>query len=300
MTESSLHPDLRLALELADRADAISRSRFRAADLVVTTKPDLTPVSDADKQIERTIREVLQAERPDDSILGEEFSDELGGEFGTAGSPTRQWIIDPIDGTANFVRGVPVWATLIALAVDRVPVIGVVSAPALGKRWWAAAGSGAYVRDTTRASDTPSSAGSAGSSGSAEPRSGDDPGRRIRVSRVADLADASVACSGINRWEQAGKLQHYLELCRRSWRTRDYGDAWPYMMVAEGLVDVAGEYDLKPYDMAALVPIVEEAGGRFSSVEGEPGIWNGSALASNGLLHDEVLQLFTLDRTNPR
>ncbi len=291
MTGSPLQPelhlarDLRLALDLADRADALSQARFRADDLVVTAKPDLTPVTDADEEIERTIREVLQSERPDDSVLGEELGEKPGEHPGAAGAPTRQWIIDPIDGTANFVRGVPVWATLIALAVDRVPVIGVVSAPALGKRWWAAAGSGAYVRDTAEAS------GALAHASSAEPHSGDDRARRIRVSQVADLADASVACSGLDRWEQAGRLQQYLELARLAWRSRDYGDAWPYMMVAEGLVDVAGEYGLKPYDMAALVPIIEEAGGRFSSVEGEPGVWNGSALASNGLLHETVLRL---------
>ncbi|MHB1235775.1 MAG: inositol monophosphatase family protein, partial [Microbacteriaceae bacterium] len=255
--ELHLARDLRLALDLADRADALSQARFRADDLVVTAKPDLTPVTDADEEIERTIREVLQSERPDDSVLGEELGEKPGEHPGAAGAPTRQWIIDPIDGTANFVRGVPVWATLIALAVDRVPVIGVVSAPALGKRWWAARGSGAYVQDIT----------------------GTGQARSIRVSQVADLADASVACSGLDRWEQAGRLQQYLELSRLAWRSRDYGDAWPYMMVAEGLVDVAGEYGLKPYDMAALVPIIEEAGGRFSSVEGEPGVWNGSALA---------------------
>jgi len=261
-----LEPDLRLALDLADLADTISVERFRASDLVVSTKPDLSPVTDADKAVESAIRDALEQQRPQDSVYGE--------EFGTAGSGRRQWIVDPIDGTKNFVRGVPIWATLIALAVDGVPVVGVVSAPALARRWWAAQGLGAYVRN--------GGIGEAGASNRAGVR-------RIQVSQVADLGDASIACSGITRWEQAGKLEQYLALCRRAWRTRDFGDAWPYMMVAEGLVDVAGEYELQPYDMAALVPIVREAGGSFTSVEGEPDIWHGSALATNGLLHAAAL-----------
>ncbi|MHB1172878.1 MAG: histidinol-phosphatase [Lacisediminihabitans sp.] len=262
MTDYSLQSDLRLARELADMADAISIDRFRAVDLVVTTKPDLTPVSDADKAVESAIRAALQDSRAGDSILGE--------EFGTEGDSRRQWIIDPIDGTKNYVRGVPVWATLISLAVDGTPVVGVVSAPALGKRWWAAQGFGAYVSE--------------GLPGASRRE------RRIHVSQVSELTDASMSCSGLIRWEQAGKLEEFLALSRQVWRTRDYGDMWPYMMVAEGLVDIAGEFDLQPYDMAALVPIVQEAGGRFSSVAGDPGPWHGSALATNGLLHDAVLR----------
>jgi histidinol-phosphatase len=258
---TDLQPDLQFARRLADEADALSMARFRAADLVVTTKPDLSPVSDADKAVEQAIRAAIGRDRPGDSVLGE--------EFGTIGQSSRQWIIDPIDGTKNYVRGVPVWATLIALAIDGVAQIGVVSAPALGKRWWAAKGSGAWMRDAVLGEDE----------------------RRIHVSEVTELADASASCSGLSRWDEAGKLENYLALSRTVWRTRDYGDMWPYMMVAEGRVDVAGELDLQVYDMAALVPIIEEAGGRFTSVTGEPGPWHHSAVATNGSLHDAVLAL---------
>jgi histidinol-phosphatase len=262
----SLQSDLRLARELADMADAISMDRFRANDLAVSMKPDMTHVTDADKAVEAAIRGALRDSRPNDSVLGEE----AGEEAGVGGSAARQWIIDPIDGTANYVRGVPVWASLISLAVDGVPVVGVVSAPALGKRWWAATGLGAFIDE---------SLGSATSSSE----------RRIAVSAVSELADASMSCSGLSRWEQAGKLEQFLGLTRSVWRSRDYGDMWPYMMVAEGLVEIAGEFDLKPWDMAALIPIVEEAGGRFTSVRGESGPWHGSALATNGLLHAQVI-----------
>lgn len=262
MSERTLSDDLDLAQRLADAADAISAARFRASDLAVTTKPDMTPVSDADRAAEEAIRGLLAAERPDDSILGE--------EFGVAGHSSRQWIVDPIDGTANYVRGVPVWATLISLAIDGVPVLGVVSAPALGKRWWAATGGGAWVRDAET-----------GPSGI----------RRLSVSRVAELADASISYNSIQHWDQHGRLDELIALSRTVWRTRAYGDMWSYMMVAEGLVDAAGEFDLQPYDMAALVPIIEEAGGTFTSADGEAGPWHGSALATNGLLHEAVLEV---------
>ena len=273
MTESSapyqtIHSDLLLARSLADMADEISMDRFRAADLVVSTKPDMTPVSDADKAVEMALRAAITDSRPGDSIRGE--------EFGVDGDSRRQWILDPIDGTKNYVRGVPVWATLISLAVDGVPVVGVVSAPALGKRWWGATGLGAFVDDSL-GSRTMSSE------------------RRIRVSQVSALSDASISCSGITRWEAVGRLEQFLTLSRSVWRTRDYGDMWPYMMVAEGLLEVSGEFDLQVYDIAALVPIVQEAGGKFTSVDGQDGPWHGSALASNGLVHDEVVALLHAD-----
>lgn len=258
MPEYSLAADLAFAHQLADAADAISATRFRALDLEVTTKPDRTPVTDADRAVEQAIRGLLAADRGEDSILGE--------EFGTEGTGSRQWIIDPIDGTANYLRGVPVWATLIALAIDGVPTVGVVSAPALGKRWWAAAGGGAWVRDA-------------------------EGERRMRVSAVSQLADASISYNSIQQWDAHGHVDQLIALTRQVWRTRAYGDMWSYMLLAEGLIDVAGEYDLQPYDMAALVPIVEEAGGRFTSMTGEPGPWHGSALATNALLHDAVLQV---------
>ncbi|RFA13970.1 histidinol phosphatase [Subtercola boreus] len=295
--EYGLADDLRLALDLADAADAISAERFRALDLVVEQKPDRTPVTDADRAVERAIRDGLAKERPGDAILGEEFGEDPGtgattapaSEPGTKATadgkpapgtgstasgtdqarttPHRQWIIDPIDGTANFLRGVPVWATLIALVVDGVPVLGVVSSPAFQKRWWASTGQSAWLSVQ-----------------------GGQP-RRLAVSKVATLADASISYNSLKGWDEAGRLDALLTLSRKVWRTRAYGEMWAYMMVAEGLVDVAGEYDLQPYDVAALIPIVEEAGGRFTGLAGEDALWSGSALATNGVLHEDTLTL---------
>ncbi|MFF1573809.1 histidinol-phosphatase [Leifsonia sp. NPDC058292] len=257
-SDTSLADDLALALRLADAADAISIDKFRARELHIDLKPDHTYVTEADLAVERAIREVLAAERPGDSILGE--------EFGTDGDARRQWIIDPIDGTANYLRGVPVWGTLIALAVDGVPVVGVVSSPALGKRWWAAKEAGAWLSEN-----------------------GGEP-RRLHVSAVADLADASLSFQSIAQWDEAGYLDRLVALTRQVWRDRAYGDMWSYMLLAEGLVDAVGEFDVKTYDLAALIPIVEEAGGRFTSVTGDAGPGNGSSLASNGHLHEALLK----------
>ncbi|CAN5115415.1 histidinol-phosphatase [soil metagenome] len=261
MTEYSIADDLALALALAGDADLISLDRFQALDLEVTTKPDRTPVTDADQAVERSIRSGIAGARPHDAILGEEY----GEQAGDPGSGGRQWIIDPIDGTANFLRGVPIWGTLIALAIDGVPVVGVVSAPALGKRWWGATGHGAFLQPH-----------------GAEPRA-------IHVSGVTELSDASVSYNNIQGWDGAGKLDALVALQRSVWRARSIGDAWAYMLVAEGALDAAGEWDMKPWDIAALIPIVEEAGGRFTSLSGEPGPWDGSALATNGFVHDAVL-----------
>jgi len=247
--------DLDLALRMADAADAIAMERFRAQDLVVTTKADTTHVTDADRAVEQRIRDILQAERPDDAIFGE--------EFGSTGTGERQWIIDPIDGTAHYLRGAPIWATLIALVVDHHPVVGVVSAPALGGRWWAAQGQGAWT-DVAKP-------------------------RRIRVSQVEDLADSVLSYNAIQGWDGAGRIDDLVALQRDVWRARSYGDAWSYMLLAEGTIDAVAEFDLKPYDMAALVPVIEEAGGTFTSIGGELGPWHGSALASNGLLHQQLL-----------
>ena len=267
--------DLDLALELADLADSVSLARFRAVDLDVQTKPDRTPVTEADLAVERAIRDRLAEARPGDGILGE--------EFGTEGDSTRLWILDPIDGTANFLRGVPVWGTLIALAVDAVPVVGVASSPAMGRRWWAARGHGAW---------TTASAGELGveALGAPDAASARVPGaRRLRVSGVERLADASLSFQSLAQWRQAGHLDRLLALSEQVWRDRAYGDLWSYALLAEGVIDITGEFDVKPYDLAALVPIVEEAGGRFTSIAGEPGPWHGSALATNGRLHDAVL-----------
>ncbi|CAM5475474.1 Histidinol-phosphatase [Streptomyces rimosus subsp. rimosus] len=255
------HDDLRLGHVLADAADAATMERFKALDLKVETKPDMTPVSEADKAAEELIRGHLQRARPRDAVLGE--------EFGSEGSGPRRWIVDPIDGTKNYVRGVPVWATLIALMErgeggDR-PVVGVVSAPALNRRWWAAEGLGAYTgRSLTSAS-------------------------RLQVSQVGRIQDASFAYSSLTGWEEQGRLPGFLELSRDCWRTRGYGDFWPYMMVAEGSVDICAEPELSLWDMAACAVVVQEAGGRFTGLDGVPGPHSGNAAASNGLLHEELL-----------
>ena len=249
--------DLDLALQLADAADEVTLARFGAADLVVESKPDLTPVSDADTAAERAIRNVLAGERPDDAVSGE--------EFGTEGSGSRRWVIDPIDGTKNYVRNVPVWATLIALLEGTQPVVGVVSAPALSRRWWAAHRSGAWM-----------------SIGGGEPR-------RLSVSRVATLADASLSYASLSAWAPYGLRDAFVALTDQVWRSRGYGDFWSYMLVAEGAVDLAAEPELSLWDMAALAPIVTEAGGRFTGVDGVEGVHQGSAAASNGLLHDALL-----------
>jgi histidinol-phosphatase len=250
--------DLRLAHVIADQVDGLTMDRFKAVDLQVETKPDLTPVSDADRTAEELIRGQLKRTRPRDAVLGE--------EFGLVGHGARQWVVDPIDGTKNFVRGVPVWATLIALLDDGEPVVGLVSAPALGKRWWAATGSGAWTGRSLSSAT------------------------RISVSGVQNLVDASFSYSSLEGWETAGALDGFLGLTRSVWRTRGFGDFWSYMLLAEGAVDIAAEPELALHDMAALVPIVTEAGGRFTSRAGVDGPGGGNAVVTNGLLHDAALE----------
>jgi histidinol-phosphatase len=250
--------DLSVALNLADQADTITSARFGAIDLVVDTKPDLTPVSDADRAVETTLRETLARVRPDDSVLGEEF----GGSTSFSG---RQWIIDPIDGTKNFVRGVPVWASLIALLDDGVPQVGVISAPALQRRWWAAGGAGAFATF------------------------GDAPTRRISVSSVAQLDSASLSFSSLSGWAKLGLRDRFLDLTDAVWRVRAFGDFLSYCLVAEGAVDIAAEPEVSVWDLAPLDILVREAGGSFSNLDGSAGPHGGSAVATNGVLHDAVL-----------
>jgi histidinol-phosphatase len=254
--------DLALAHMLADTADSISTARFRAQDLHVTEKPDLTPVTDADTAVEKALRATLSRARPRDAVLGEEF----GAVTPSASGGSRQWVIDPIDATMNYVRGVPVWATLIALMDNEEPVVGLVSAPALGRRWWGGLSHGAYAGRHAAAA-TP-----------------------IRVSGVSRLADASFCYSSLTSWEEIGKLDAMLDLMRGSWRTRAYGDFYGYMLLAEGAVDVMVEPELSLWDLAALVPIVTEAGGEFTDLTGHPGPSGGSAVATNGKLHPVVLE----------
>ena len=268
MTRDHLTDDLDVALSLADIADGLSMARFRAEDLVVDTKPDLTPVTEADRAVEQALRSELARLRPDDSVLGE--------EYGSVGGASRRWVLDPIDGTKNYVRGVPVWATLIGLMIDDDVVVGVVSAPALGRRWWAARGHGAYMTDGS--ADVP---------------------RRLRTSAVGTLADASFSFSDPIGWAEQGSRSGLDRLLSQTWRQRAYGDFWSHMLVAEGAVDIAAEPELQTYDMAALVPIIEEAGGRITAYDGGSALGGGSAVSTNGPLHEQALQVLAHpDRTN--
>jgi histidinol-phosphatase len=253
----SYDDDLRFAHVLADAADDITMKRFRALDLRVETKPDLTPVSDADQATEDSLRNILRRSRPRDAVLGE--------ESGQTGSGPRRWVLDPIDATKNYVRGVPVWATLIGLMDGDEVVAGVVTAPALGRRWWAAAGGGAWTgRSLSQAS-------------------------RCQVSQVSKLSDASFSYSGVGGWAETGRLDGFLALSRAVWRTRGFGDFWSHMLVAEGAVDISAEPEVSLWDLAALQVIVQEAGGRFTTLDGVATPDGGSVVCTNGRLHDEVL-----------
>jgi len=250
--------DLELALHLADTADALTLSRFRAADLRVTGKPDRTPVTDADTAVEDALRRLIDAQRPDDAVLGEE----RGGEVPTLG---RCWVLDPIDGTKNFSRGMPAWASLIALTDDGAPVLGVASAPALGRRWWAASGHGAWTSEV------------------------DGRRRRIAVSAVGELADAYLSTTDLRTFAQLGRLDAYLGLVDAVWETRAFGDFWQHCLVAEGVLDVAVDAAANPWDLAALVPILSEAGGRLTDLSGVATWSGGDGLSTNGRVHDAVL-----------
>ena len=249
-----MNDDLRLALTLADAADVITMRHFRRAELAVRTKSDLSPVSEADEAAEAMIRETLGRERPDDGIVGE--------EMGASGSAQRRWIIDPIDGTKNYVRGVPVFGTLIALEKESKPCVGVVSAPALHHRWWASKGDGAFCNR-----------------------------RSITVSTTAFIRKAFLGYDSIADFDGHGLGDQFLELTRACERSRGFGDFWTHMLVAEGAIDIAIEPRVAHWDMAAVQIIVEEAGGRFTSLRGEARPDGGSALSTNGRVHDQVLEM---------
>src|ERR1035437_9956510 len=254
-----LTQDLLLAHQLADLADGISKTRYQSLDLVIETKPDLTPVTDADKAVETKIREVLTAWRPDDLVVGEEFGtpDLTGDKY--------YWVIDPIDGTKNFLRGIPTWATLIGLCNPQGEVVvGLVSAPALYRRWFASLGGGAFVSEN---SGTP---------------------KQIEVSKVRELKDASLSYSDLLGW--GSRKAAMLSLQEKIWRTRGLGDFWSHILVAEGAVDIAAEPVLALWDMAALDIIVREAGGRFTNLDGKDGSHGGNGVSSNGLLHADFLR----------
>lgn len=257
----SYHDDLRLAHVLADNADALSMEHFRTADLQVSTKPDDTWVTEADRAVEEAIRRTLKSARTRDIVLGEE----QGEAQGSIEDSTRRWIVDPIDGTSNYVRGVPVWATLIALADEDEVVASCVSAPALGRRWWASKGGGAFTGKTLMSAT------------------------ECHVTKTDSLGDAFFGYSSLHGWEEIGKLDEFLALTRHCARSRGLGDFWPYMLVAEGAMDLAAEPELNVWDMAALDVIVREAGGTFSGLNGKSGPWGTNALATNTRLHDAAM-----------
>jgi histidinol-phosphatase len=246
--------ELAFALDLAEQADRISRRYFRSTDLHVDRKADASPVSEADTAIEQAIRQRVGETYPDDAVLGEEYGASQPGA-------RRRWIVDPIDGTRKFVRGLPGFATLLALEAEGEVVVGVASAPALERRWWAARGQGAFANGTP-----------------------------IHVSERAVLSAAHVAHGSIEGWVQIGRLAGLAALATRSWGTSGYADFWIHMLVAEGAAEVAVEAQAAIWDVAALALIVEEAGGRFSDVDGSRTITGGSAISSNGLVHDEVVR----------
>ncbi len=256
--------DLDLALELAEVADAITMARFRAADLVVETKPDLTPVSEADRAVEQAMREHLATRRPQDTVFGEEY----GEADATDPAATRRWIVDPIDGTKGYVRGMPVWATLLALEDAGEMVVGVVSAPAMGRRWWAARGAGAFTTDLA----------------------GGEP-RRLRVSAIRALQDAQMCFGGFEEWRQTGRLDVLMGLSETCWRTRGYGDFWQYMLVAEGAAEIALDPIVAVWDIAAPLVIVQEAGGHFTDFTGSPTAVGGDGIGSNGLVHEAAREI---------
>jgi histidinol-phosphatase len=272
--------DLELALQLCDIADRITSKAFRRADLVIETKPDLTPVTEADREVELTIRDELAHRRPHDPIVGEEFgataatavTDATDATDATDGTVApRRWIVDPIDGTKNFVRGIPVWATLLALECDGRMTIGAVSAPALGRRWWASRGNGAF----------------AGSPDNPAP---------IRVSAVSDLADAQLSNGSLSGWEQHGGPSRVVDLALRCWRDRAFGDFWSHMLVAEGGCEIALDPIVSLWDLAAIQVIIEEAGGRFTDLSGIARADGGSAISSNGILHDSALAILNAEQ----
>jgi len=251
---NSLAADLQLALELADEADRISLGYFRSATLVVETKADKSPVSQADQEVEQAIRRRLNRERPGHAILGEEFG-------GTAGVG-RSWIVDPIDGTKRFIRGVPLFATLLALQESGELQLGVVSAPALGRRWWAARGLGAFAD-----------------------------GQSIHVSAVHRLADAHLTLASPDSWRDTDRFPQLRRLAESAWSTTAYGDFWIHLLVAEGAADAALEPVAALWDLAPLKVIVEEAGGRFTDFRGTSTAAGPTAISSNGLLHAQVQEL---------
>lgn len=259
-----MDPDLEVALHLADRADAVTMDYFGSGDLAVRQKPDRTPVTDADLATEELLTAILTQRRPADGVLGEE----RGGRTTPDG---RVWVLDPIDGTKNFLRGVPVWATLISLAVGGEPVLGVVSAPILGRRWWGAPGAGAYVDRMGRV-------------------------RELHVSEVAKLEDCYLSTTELATWGRSGSVDAYLDLASKAYHDRAFGDFWSHCLVAEGVLDIAAEPVVSPWDIMAPAAVVRAAGGRCTALDGGS-LWNGTgALSTNSNLHETAASFFRSQR----
>jgi len=254
-------------LAIADVTDTIALRHFRRA-VRVSTKPDRTLVTEADQAIERLVRERIHRAYPDHGLVGEEYGTEAGG------APVR-WYIDPIDGTHNFVRGVPLFALLLAVEQDGVLQAAVISAPALRERWYAWRGGGAWAR------------------GGAATES--DPPRRLQVSDVAAIEDAQVLHGSVRDLEMSGRAPGFNALLRDAWRDRGFGDFWGYALVAEGAAEAMVEIGLKAWDAAAPAMIVEEAGGRWSDFEGRPRLASGTFMATNGHLHEEIRRRLLAD-----
>ena len=253
-----LASELALALELADLADVETLPRYEQRRFTVDRKADRSEVTEADRGAELAITRRLAEARPAHGLFGEEH-----GVVGDVTSPWR-WIVDPVDGTSNFVRGIPVWATLIALTFEGDAVVGVVSAPALGRRWWAARGLGAFAAPGPR--------------------------QPLRVSTVTDLAEAQVCVTYSSGWDDVGLTDRLVALQQSAYRARGFGDFWQHMLVAEGSMEIAVDaIGLQPYDLAAVQVVVEEAGGTFTDRLGDRSYEHDSAISSNGLLHDEVI-----------
>jgi histidinol-phosphatase len=246
------------ALAWCDVTDRIAMEHFRH-DLQLEQKPDTTFVTVADRGIEALVRERIAAEFPGHGVVGEEYGTD-------AGDASVRWYVDPIDGTHNFIRGVPVFATLLAAERDGEQQAAVISAPALGERWYAWRGGGAWVTSVVEGSSP----------------------RRIAASRISSIADAQVLFASAGEVERSGLAPGFLSLLASAWRERAFGDFWGYTLVADGAAELMVEPDLWPWDAAAPMLLVEEAGGRATDFEGNRSVLNRTFLATNGILHDTI------------
>jgi histidinol-phosphatase len=249
---TSYEEELTFALNLCDDIDRYTLESFEKREFSVTTKADCTPVTEIDQETERRIRAALLEKYPDDAIEGEEFGTDVAGH-------SRVWVVDPIDGTKNYLRGVPVWGTLIALCVDDQPVMGVISAPSLHRRWWATKGSGAYLN-----------------------------GKQIHVSKVDDISMCEGSYGNYVGFVEGGYEHGVERLVNNLSRVRALGDFWSHMLVAEGALEVGLDPVCAPWDIAPVKIIVEEAGGKFTSFDGDDSFRKGSGISTNGLIHEEL------------